>query len=100
MESMGKKPQPRHAIAPEFRAKIVKLCQRGDRSVGQVGHPGFADPPRRPLICSALLGCRGSVLPPMIAAVIGEPSSNSVQFAPRNFNSHAALMFADHLVSV
>jgi transposase len=37
MESMGrKKPWPRRSFAPEFKAEIVELCQRGDRSVGQV----------------------------------------------------------------
>jgi transposase len=37
MESMGrKKPRPRRSFAPEFKAEIVDLCQRGDRSVGQV----------------------------------------------------------------
>jgi transposase len=37
MESMGrKKPRPRRAFTPEFKAEIVELCQRGDRSVGQV----------------------------------------------------------------
>ena len=37
MESMGRKrPRPRRAFTPEFKAKIVELCQRGDRSVGQV----------------------------------------------------------------
>jgi hypothetical protein len=36
MESMGKKSRRRRSFAPEFKAEIVKLCQRGDRSVGQV----------------------------------------------------------------
>ena len=39
MESMGsssKKPRQRRSFTPEFRAEIVDLCQRGDRSVGQV----------------------------------------------------------------
>jgi transposase len=37
MESMGKKrPRPRRSFAPEFKAEIVQLCQRGDRSIGQV----------------------------------------------------------------
>ena len=37
MESMGKKPRRhRRAFTPEFKAEIVELCQRGDRSVGQV----------------------------------------------------------------
>jgi transposase len=37
MESMGKeKPRPRCAFMPEFKAEIVELCRRGDRSVGQV----------------------------------------------------------------
>jgi transposase len=37
MESMGKKPRRhRRAFTAEFKAEIVELCQRGDRSVGQV----------------------------------------------------------------
>jgi transposase len=36
MESMGKRPRHRRSFAPEFKAEIVELCQRGDRSVGQV----------------------------------------------------------------
>ena len=36
MESMGKKPRRRRSFTPEFKAEIVDLCQRGDRSVGQI----------------------------------------------------------------
>src|SRR5580692_11620666 len=36
MEGMGKKPRRRRAFTAEFKAEIVELCQRGDRSVGQV----------------------------------------------------------------
>ena len=37
MESMGKKPRRhRRAFTPEFKAEMVALCQRGDRSAGQV----------------------------------------------------------------
>jgi transposase len=37
MESMArKKSRPRRSFTPEFKAEIVGLCQRGDRSVGQV----------------------------------------------------------------
>ena len=37
MESMGKKkPRPRRSFTDEFKAEVVELCQRGDRSVGQV----------------------------------------------------------------
>jgi transposase len=36
MEGMGKRPRRRRSFAPEFKAEIVELCQRGDRSVGQV----------------------------------------------------------------
>ncbi|TKK84051.1 transposase [Herbidospora galbida] len=36
MESMGKKKRPRRSFTPEFKAEIVELCRRGDRSVGQV----------------------------------------------------------------
>jgi len=36
MESMGKKPRKRRSFTPQFKAEIVELCQRGDRSVGQV----------------------------------------------------------------
>ena len=33
---MGKKPRRRRSFTPEFKAEIIELCQRGDRSVGQV----------------------------------------------------------------
>ena len=37
MESMGrKKPRQRRSFTPEFKAEIAELCQREDRSVGQV----------------------------------------------------------------
>ena len=37
MEDMGNKSRrQRRAFAPEFKAGIVELCQRGDRSAGQV----------------------------------------------------------------
>ncbi len=36
MESMGKKPRRRRSFTPEFKAEVVELCQRGDRSVRQV----------------------------------------------------------------
>jgi transposase len=36
MESMGKRPRRRRSFTAEFKAEIVELCQRGDRSVGQV----------------------------------------------------------------
>ncbi|GAA2669962.1 transposase [Nonomuraea recticatena] len=36
MESMGKKKRPRRSFTPESKAEIVELCQRGDRSIGQV----------------------------------------------------------------
>ena len=37
METMAKKkPRPRRSFAPEFKADIVRRCQVGDRSVGQV----------------------------------------------------------------
>ena len=37
MESMGKKkPRSPRSFTAEFKAEIVELCQRGDRSVGQV----------------------------------------------------------------
>ena len=31
-----KKPRPRRSFTPEFKPEIVELCQRGDRSIGQV----------------------------------------------------------------
>ena len=36
MGSMGNKPRRRRSFTPEFKAEIVEVCQRGDRSVGQV----------------------------------------------------------------
>src|ERR1700684_3050064 len=36
MEGMAKKPRRRRSCTAEYKAEIVELCQRGDRSVGQV----------------------------------------------------------------
>lgn len=37
METMGrKKPRPRRSFTSDFKAEIVELCQRGDRSVRQI----------------------------------------------------------------
>ncbi|MFK0288602.1 transposase [Streptomyces sp. NPDC090499] len=37
MESMGKKkPRPRRSVTPEFKAAIVELSRRDDRSIGPV----------------------------------------------------------------
>jgi transposase len=37
METMeGKQPRARRSFTPEFKAEIVELCQRGDRSIGRV----------------------------------------------------------------
>jgi transposase len=37
METMGKsQPRPRRSFTPDFKAEIVELCQRGERSVGHV----------------------------------------------------------------
>ena len=37
MENMAKKrSRPRRSFTPEFKAEIVELCQRGDRTVRQV----------------------------------------------------------------
>src|SRR5580658_363595 len=37
METMErKKPRQRRSFTPEFKAEIVELCQRGERSIGQV----------------------------------------------------------------
>jgi transposase len=38
MESVGKKrvQRPRRVFTPEFKAEIVELCRRGDRSLAQV----------------------------------------------------------------
>jgi transposase len=37
METMERKqPRTRRSFTPEFKAEIVQLCQRGDRSIGQV----------------------------------------------------------------
>lgn len=37
MESMGRKrSRPRRSFTPEFKAEIVELCLRGDRSIGHV----------------------------------------------------------------
>jgi len=31
-----KQPRARRSFTPEFKAAMVELCQRGDRSIGQV----------------------------------------------------------------
>jgi transposase len=37
MDTMERKqPRARRSFTPEFKAEIVELCQRGDRSIGQV----------------------------------------------------------------
>lgn len=37
METMGKKkPRARRSFTRDFKAEIVELCRRGDRSIGQV----------------------------------------------------------------
>jgi transposase len=37
MEDVGKKSRrPRRAFTAEFKAEIVEVCRRGDRSIGQV----------------------------------------------------------------
>jgi transposase len=37
METMErKKARPGRSFTPEFKAEIVELCQRGDRTIGQV----------------------------------------------------------------
>jgi transposase len=37
METVAKrKPRPRRAFTPEFKAEIVERCLAGDRSIGQV----------------------------------------------------------------
>ncbi|GAA1624588.1 hypothetical protein GCM10009733_021610 [Nonomuraea maheshkhaliensis] len=36
VENMGKKkPRPHGSFTPDFKAEIVELCRRGDRSVAQ-----------------------------------------------------------------
>jgi transposase len=37
-----KKPRPRRSFTREFKAEIVELCKRGDRSVGQIAKLGTA----------------------------------------------------------
>jgi transposase len=32
----NREPRPRRAFTPEFKAEVVELCRRGDRSIGQV----------------------------------------------------------------
>ncbi len=32
----NKEKRPRRAFTPEFKAEVVELCRRGDRSIGQV----------------------------------------------------------------
>jgi hypothetical protein len=49
MESMGKKPRRRRSFTAEFKAEIVELCQRGDRSVGQTAKDLGSQ--ERPVLC-------------------------------------------------
>ncbi|MEV4807872.1 transposase [Nonomuraea sp. NPDC049421] len=35
-EHEKKKPRPRRSFTPEFKAEIVELCRRGDRSIREV----------------------------------------------------------------
>lgn len=75
MESMEpSKPRPRRSFTPEFKAEIVELCQRGDRSIGRVardvdltkpdssadGHPR---PPPAPALCGGPTRPTGSPRP-------------------------------------
>lgn len=60
MESVGKKkPRPRRSFTPEFKAEIVELCRRGNRSVGQVAKD-FDQSPCCPSPPAAFTGCRAS----------------------------------------
>jgi transposase len=36
MGGMGKQRRPRPLFSPEFKAEIVEVCRRGDRTIGQV----------------------------------------------------------------
>jgi transposase len=36
MDGMGKQRRPRRVFTPEFKAEIVEVCRRGDRTIGQV----------------------------------------------------------------
>jgi transposase len=36
MDGMGERRRPRRAFTPEFKAEIVEVCRRGDRTIGQV----------------------------------------------------------------
>jgi transposase len=36
MDGMGKQRRPRRLFTPEFKAEIVEVCRRGDRTIGQV----------------------------------------------------------------
>jgi transposase len=36
MDGMGKERRPRRVFTPEFKAEIVEVCRRGDRTIGQV----------------------------------------------------------------
>jgi hypothetical protein len=47
---MNKPRRPRRVFTPVFKAEIVELCQRGDRSLeGRVGRDGFQHSPGRSL---------------------------------------------------
>jgi hypothetical protein len=38
-----KQPRARRSFTPEFKAEIVELCQRGDRSIGPVARDFRSD---------------------------------------------------------
>jgi len=59
MESMGKKPRPRRSFTPEFKAEIVELCQRGERTVCQVANDfDLTETSVREWVKQAGRGCR------------------------------------------
>jgi hypothetical protein len=85
MEVMeGSKPRARRSFTPEFKAEIVELCQRGDRSIGQVARdfdltetavPGVGAPgrTRRRIAWRRRVDQRGT--PGAGSAAAGEPAA-------------------------
>jgi hypothetical protein len=85
MQSLGKGPRRhRHAFTLEFKAEIVELCQRGDRSVGQVAR-SRPEPVPPPAYCGARSEpCRaaGALLPVRLLAAAADLAAGGVGTMP------------------
>jgi hypothetical protein len=92
METMErKKPRPLRSFTPEFKAEIVELCRRGERSIGQVAKDFDCGETKRPVFIVAgstpgvsCLGspecvvtrARGAIASAMLAPVVPALAAN------------------------